>query len=268
MNSKKFDEQVSPGFVRRRAVLQGAAIGGLGMIGNGVRSQPRFQIQAVAFDGFTVFDPRPVAAVAELLFPGRGADLMTAWRTRQFEYTWLRTLMNRYVDFWQVSDEALTYAAHQVSVELTENKRKQILDAFLATKAWPDALPALKRMKARGLQLSFLANLTNAMLDKWIDNAGLQGIFGPHLSTDAVQAFKPDPRAYQMGVSHFGCSRSSIIFAAFGGWDAAGAKAFGYPTFWVNRARQPIEELGLIPDGQGDTLDDLDAFLAKLKRAV
>jgi 2-haloacid dehalogenase len=265
MSSKITSPSASTPSLSRRLVLQGAAVASAGLMSGNALSASQGPIQAVAFDGFTVFDPRPVAAVAEQLFPGRGTELMTAWRTRQFEYTWLRTLMNRYDDFWRVTDDALTFAAHQVHVTLTEDKRDQILQTFLATKAWPDALPALKRMKARGLRLSFLANLTTAMLDRWVDNAGLQGIFGQHLSTDAVQAFKPAPRAYQMGVDHFGCSRSSIVFAAFGGWDAAGAKAFGYPTFWVNRARQPIEELGQSPDGQGDTLDDLDAFLTSLK---
>jgi 2-haloacid dehalogenase len=75
-----------------------------------------------------------------------------------------------------------------------------------------------------------------------------------------VQAVKPDRRAYQMGVDAFGMPKEEIAFAAFAGWDAAGAKRFGYPTFWVNRANAPLEELGIAPDGTGAGLQDLVAF--------
>jgi 2-haloacid dehalogenase len=98
------------------------------------------------------------------------------------------------------------------------------------------------------------------MLDAAVRNSGLDGIFEAHLSTDRVQAFKPDPRAYRMGVDAFGMAKEEIAFAAFAGWDAAGAKRFGYPTFWVNRANAPLEELGVAPDGTGAGLQDLVAF--------
>jgi 2-haloacid dehalogenase len=82
------------------------------------------------------------------------------------------------------------------------------------------------------------------MLDAAVRNSGLQGIFEPHLSTGKVRAYKPDPRAYQMGIDAFGVKHEEIAVAAFGGWDPAGAKGFGYPTFWVNRTNLPLEELG------------------------
>jgi len=222
----------------------------------------RGKIRAIAFDAFTTFDPRPLNALAEQMFPGNGAALMNAWRTRQFEYTWLRTITNRYLDFWHVTEDALVFAAKLVKLDLSTEQRDQFMQAFLAIKAWPDALPALRKMKESGLRLAFLANPTAKMLDTWVANAGLEGVFETHLSTDRVRAFKPDTRAYQMGVDAFGMRRKEILFAAFGGWDAAGAKAFGYPTFWVNRGAAPSEELGIAPDGVGATLTDLEQFVA------
>jgi len=222
----------------------------------------RRQIRAIAFDGFTVFDPRPIGDLAEELLPGKGAALMNAWRTRQFEYTWLRTLTGSYVDFWRVTGEALTFATKLLKIEPNPERHNRLMQAFLEMKAWPDALPSLKAMKQSHLELAFLGNPTAAMLDTWIRNSGLEGIFNPHLSTDRVRAFKPHPRAYQMGSDAFGLNREQIAFAAFGGWDAAGAKAFGYPTFWVNRAGTPIEELGFEPDGIGANLQDLGSFVA------
>jgi 2-haloacid dehalogenase len=219
------------------------------------------RIKAVALDGFTTFDPRPVSALAEQLFPGRGGELSRVWRTRQFEYTWLRTLSRRYVDFWRVTEDALVFAARAMKLELSVDDRDRLMEAYLRIKAWPDALPALTALRGAGIRLAFLSNFTPAMLDAAVRNAGLEGLFEPHLSTDLVRAYKPDPRAYHMGVDTFGLPPDEIAFAAFAGWDAAGSKAFGYPTFWINRLNQPVEELGVAPDAIGSTLDDLARFV-------
>jgi len=221
------------------------------------RATARPGIKGIAFDGFAIFDPRPIAALTDRLFPGKGAELGNAWRIRQFEYTWLRTLMGRYVNFWQVTEEALVFAVRTLKLELSVEKRSQLMQAFLEIKAWSDALPALKLLRDANMRLVLLANLTTQMMDAGVTNSGLEGIFEPHLSTDRVRAFKPDPRAYQMGIDAFRLRRQEIAFAAFGGWDAAGAKVFGYPTFWVNRASAPAEELGVAPDGTGTNLQDL-----------
>ena len=123
------------------------------------------------------------------------------------------------------------------------------------------AMLSIMMLTQAGLRLAFLSNMTPKMLDAAISNAGLEGAVEHRLSTDAVQAYKPDPRAYQMGVDAFRLAREQILFAAFGGWDAAGAKGFGYPTFWVNRLGLPVEELGVVPDAVGGSLTDLVTFV-------
>jgi 2-haloacid dehalogenase len=128
-------------------------------------------------------------------------------------------------------------------------------------RAHPDAAPALQAMRDAGLRLAFLSNMTGAMLEAATKNSALESLFEPPLSTDAVRAYKPDPRAYRMAIDAFGLKREEIAFAAFGGWDAAGAKAFGYTTFWVNRLNLPPEELGTPADGTGPLLGDLAAFV-------
>lgn len=215
-------------------------------------------IRAVALDGFTTFDPRPLAALAGSMFPGGpGQALTLAWRTRQFEYTWLRTLMNRYADFWQVTAEALDYAATQTGLTLSGAQRETLMQGWLELRAWPDAAQALRELRDAGVRLAFLSNFTPAMLDRAVANSGLDGLFDAHLSTDRVRAFKPDPRAYAMGVAAWGLPREAIAFAAFGGWDAAGARAYGYPTYWVNRAGVPAERLDTVADASGPTLTGL-----------
>jgi len=218
-------------------------------------------IKAIAFDGFPIIDARPFFAKAEDIFPGKGRALSEAWRTRLFEYTWLRTLGGHYVDFWHVTEESLVFAAKASGIDLAADQRDALMQTWLTLKAWPDVAPALKELKAAGIRMAFLTNLTETMLDAVVKNAGLEGFFEPHLSTDRVKAFKPDPRAYQMGPDAFKLAKEEIAFAAFAGWDAAGAKWFGYPTFWVNRSNTPVEELGVMPDGVGSGMADLVKFV-------
>jgi 2-haloacid dehalogenase len=231
---------------------------------NGIRASasPRNEpLRAVAFDAFTVFDRRPVDTAAEELFYGKGSILMSVWSAKQFEYTWLRTITASYTDFWQVTQDALDFAADQVGISLTGDTRSTLMSRWLDLRAWPDALDALPTLKARGLRLALLANPTSAMLDAWVANSNLGGIFEDHLTTDLVGAFKPDARAYQMAITAFGMPKSQIAFSAFGGWDAAGARAFGYTTFWVNRSGAPVDRLPATPDGAGPDLRALLGYI-------
>jgi 2-haloacid dehalogenase len=218
-------------------------------------------IKAIAFDGFPIIDSRPVFAKVEELFPQQGGALSDAWRTRLFEYTWLRTLGGHYEDFWHVAEQSLMFAANAAGVALAADQREAVMQGWLTLKAWPDVTPALQALKAAGIRMAFLSNLTPAMMDAAVKNSGLDGFFEPHLSTDRVRAFKPAAAAYQMGLDGFKLSKEEIAFAAFAGWDVAGAKWFGYPTFWVNRAHAAGEELGVAPDGSGAGMAELVRFV-------
>jgi 2-haloacid dehalogenase len=227
-----------------------------GMARAGALRQP---IKAIAFDAFPIFDPRPVFALAEAMFPGTG--LSVEWRTRQFEYTWLRVAAQHYADFWQVTEESLVFAANKLKLQLGQDSRDQLMHAYLELQIWPDVRSALAILRQRGLRLAFLSNFTPRMLDANIKHAGLEGVFEEAISTDRAKTYKPDPRGYQLGPDALKLDREEILFVAFAGWDAAGAKLFGYPTYWVNRLRLPAEELGAMPDARGDGLSDLVSFL-------
>ena len=116
-------------------------------------------------------------------------------------------------------------------------------------------------MRGAGIRLAYVSDFTPRILKAITENAGVADLFEHQLSTDAVKAFKPDPRAYQMAETAFKLPRENIVFAAFGGWDATGAKAFGYNTFWVNRFNAPVEELTVKPDAIGNTLTDLAKYV-------
>lgn len=222
---------------------------------------PRSRFKAVAFDGFPILDPRPVFALAEELFPGRGTALSDVWKIRQFEYSWLRTMGSHYVDFWQITQDALVYAARATGVELIAEKRERLMNAYLQLETWPDVLPVLRRFRDAGLTCSFLSNFSPRMLAGAMASAGLDGLIAHAISTDQAHTYKPDPRAYKLGVDLLGFSRDEILFVPFAAWDAAGAKWFGYPTFWVNRLKQPGEELSVTVDGMGNDLLALEKFV-------
>jgi 2-haloacid dehalogenase len=113
------------------------------------------------------------------------------------------------------------------------------MEAYLKLRCLPEVPTAPRSLKKAGIGLAFLPNMTAKMLEAGIRNSELDGVFDHALSTDRVRAYKPDPGAYQMGLDAFGLKPHQILFAAFAGWDAAGAKSFGYPTFGVNRQNQP-----------------------------
>jgi 2-haloacid dehalogenase len=209
-------------------------------------ARPRFR--AVAFDYLVLFDASSVAGPAEQDFPGRGLELVQLWQARQFQYSWLRSIADRYVDFFAVTEHALVYAANAMKLELTAERKQRLLNAYLHLAPWPDTADTLRRLREHGIRVIALANFSPDMLQANAENSGLAGLFDALVSTDANRTYKPDPRAYRLGMERLHLARQEILFAAFGGWDAAGAKAFGYPTVWVNRFNQPAEELGIRPD--------------------
>lgn len=225
------------------------------------------QIRGICFDLFTLFDPRSVISVADSLFPGRGTELCAAWRTRQFEYSWLRVAAGRYQDFEAVTDEALRYAATEARLSLNSAARARLVAAYSELEPWPDARPQLTAFKAAGLKLAPLANYSPKMLERLIDNAGFAEHFDALISTDAARTYKPDPRAYALGPEQLALRREQIAFSAFGGWDAAGARWFGFKSFWVNRLGVTPESLAPSPHGTGPSLAELADFVATTRDA-
>jgi 2-haloacid dehalogenase len=252
-------------FVQRAAtgVAAGLVVGAPGRPAGAARTPRR--LKAVAFDAFPVFSPASVVARADALFPGRGAALGDEWRLRQFEYAWLRLLSRRYADFWQVTQDALAFAARKLKLELDSKERDTLMSAFLELEPWPDVVPVLDSLARSGLRLSFLSNFTPRMLEANLERTGLRARFDRVLSTDQARTYKPDPRAYELGTRAFGLRREEILFVAHAGWDAAGAKSFGYPTFWVNRPDLPPEELGAPPDAVGRDLSELVRFVETVR---
>jgi len=226
-----------------------------------VQGSGRKRFAAVAFDYLVLFNPDSVMPTVEQVSPGQGREFVNLWRTRQFEYSWLRSITNRYVDFSAVTEDALVYTANAMKVDLTAPQKHRLLDAYLHLAPWPDSAGALRRLRESGVRVITITNFSPSMLRANAEHAGLTELFDALVSTDANHTYKPDPRAYQLGVDRLQVDKSDIVFAAFAGWDAAGAKAFGYPTVWVNRLNQPLEQLGVRPDRAVTDLNGLLDFV-------
>jgi 2-haloacid dehalogenase len=227
--------------------------------------------QAVIFDAYgTLFDVHSVVAAAEQMFPGHGDALSQLWRLKQIEYTQLRTLADpagaHYQPFWNITLDALRFAAHKLGLTLNRAAEKRLMDEYACLSAFRDAVPALRRLRAHAdrLGLAILSNGNPQMLDIAVKSAGMGGLFDYVLSVDSVRAYKPAPAAYALGTQAFGLAPREIVFVSSNGWDAAGANWFGYTTFWLNRQAVPAEELGVTPHGTGSGMDDLLVFLQTL----
>lgn len=225
------------------------------------------QIRVIAFDAFPIFDPREIAKASEDAFPGQGSRLMNLWRTRIFEYQWLRALGGEYEDFMSATEAGLIFATNQLNLDLSREKKEKLLQEFMQLKMWPDAAASIQQLREMGLELVFLSNMTEEMLRNGLQYAGLENEFKAIYSTDAVRTYKPDPTAYALAVERLGISKEEILFVAFAGWDVAGAKWYGYPTFWVNRLGAPSEELGVQPDGSSRDLSGLVEYVAEYGRS-
>lgn len=219
------------------------------------------ELKAIAFDAFAIFDPTSVQRLAQQLFPDNGLALFNLWRVKQFEYQWLHTLIGSYADFWRCTEDSLAFAAKSLNLDLTIEKRNSLMNSYLHLQTWPEVPETLRNLDSQGLRLALLSNATSEILQAGIKNSGIDKLFQQVLSTDRIRIFKPSPRAYRMAVDAFGLRRDEILYVAFAGWDAAGAKAFGYTTFWMNRMTLPAERLGFAPDDIGKNLNDLVRFV-------
>lgn len=218
-------------------------------------------IHACVFDAYgTLFDVHSPAARlrAEL---GEKADALSAlWRTKQLEYTWLRSLMGRYADFWQVTGEALDYAMEASGVK-DARLREELMEAYLSLEAYEDVGETLGKLKEAGMKTAILSNGSPHMLEAATRNARLESLLDAVLSVDEIGIYKPHPMAYRLAVERLGVRPDQVSFQSSNFWDAVGAKVFGYRVAWINRSQLMPEPLPAGPDAELKGLAELPRLL-------
>jgi 2-haloacid dehalogenase len=212
-------------------------------------------IRGYIFDAYgTLFDVHSVIEAGRAITSDPAA-LSLLWRQKQLEYTWLRSLMGRYEDFWAVTEAALRFSVRHLGLAADDTQLARLMDAYLSLACFPEVHGALERLAGR--PRAILSNGSPRMLAAAVASSGL----GPHLqhvlSVDAVKIFKPAPAVYALGPHALGIPAADLLFVSSNAWDVAGAKSFGYQVAWCNRTNAPREELGVTPDFEIARLDQL-----------
>ncbi len=220
-------------------------------------------IRACVFDAYgTVFDFATAAARCPDIPEESRAGLTTLWRDKQLQYTWLRTLQGRYVDFWQVTGDALDFALDSLAIR-KPGLHERLMELYRTLAAFPEVFDVLLALRQSGFTTAILSNGSPAMLEAAVAGAGLSGLFDAVLSVDAVGAFKTHPKVYQYALDQLGVPASAVSFQSSNGWDAYAASNFGMRVVWCNRYGQQRERLPGSPDHEIRTLAELPALLLR-----
>ena len=229
-------------------------------------------LRALVFDAYgTLYDFQSVLAKAEALCPGKGEVITQIWRLKQLEYTWLRSLMLEYEDFWEVTGAALDFAFRAAGVEPTDAIREPLMDNYLHLDPYPEAQAALAALAAH--KLAILSNGSPRMLEELLRNSRLDRWIETAISVDGARAYKPHPSCYALVEPALGVQKEEVLFVSSNSFDAVGAKAFGFEVAWIRRGsgdalatmfgmvRGRAEELGHAPDHTISALTDLPELL-------
>ena len=219
------------------------------------------EIAVCVFDAYgTLFDVTAAAARLKPKLGDKSGQLAELWRRKQLEYTWLRSLMGRYEDFWQVTSDSLGYALDAVGLA-DPALRAQLMQLYLTLDAYPEVKPTLERLKTAKMQTAILSNGTQTMLVAAAKNAGIYTLLDQILSVETLATYKPNPAVYQLAVDRLGVPAARICYLSSNAWDVEGAAAFGFRVVWVNRLGLPREVLPGEPVATVKSLAELPALV-------
>jgi len=222
----------------------------------------KLNVRGVAFDMYgTVVDVGAVAEACRAVAPDPVA-FNTQWRAKQLEYSFLRSAMGKYQDFWKVSEQALAYTIQRFGLTASPAHRKELMEAWLQPTPYPEVAAALPRLKAH-YPLAILSNGSPKMLRMGLDHAGLRPQFHWVLSADAVKIYKPSPKVYQLALRAMRLPKQQILFVSSNAFDVVGAKSFGFKVCWINRAGLPLDPLGPKPDLMVKNFDELETAVIR-----
>lgn len=219
------------------------------------------RLDALVFDAYgTLYDVHSVAALAESFFPGKGAALSQLWRTKQLEYTWLRTVMGSYENFDVVTAAGLRYACASLKLDAADSQISALIAQYVKLDTFGEVKAALAQLKTKR-RLAILSNGAPGTLGALVTHSGLDGVLDAVISVDSLRMFKPDMRVYQLAVDRLGVEKAAIGFVSSNCWDAIAAKNFGFTVFWINRLNAPVDLHGPAPDFTIHSLNDIAPLL-------
>ena len=203
-------------------------------------------VTACVFDAYgTLFDVNSAAAKCKEKLGDKWENFANAWRTTQLEYTWLRSLMKKHKNFWQITEDSLDYAMETFNIN--KNMRKELLNLYKELSPYPEVKECLDTLKSKKIKIAILSNGTPDLLKGLVESNNIQNYFDNIISVEDVKIYKPDPKVYEMPIKKYNCKPENICFLSSNTWDISGGGVFGYNAVWVNRYNKIFDKLGYNP---------------------
>ena len=214
------------------------------------------KIKAIIFDAYgTLFDVNSAAEKCKEKLGDKWEGFANYWRTTQLEYTWLRSLMKRHKDFWQITEDSLNKSIKVFNIDV--NMKNELLDLYKSLSPYPEVKNVLENLKKKNYKLAILSNGTPSLLNELVSNNNLDNLFEDIFSIEEVKVYKPDSKVYDIPVKKYGVKPSEITFLSANTWDVSGGGNYGYNSVWVNRNKSQFDFLDYKPINKIDNLTQL-----------
>ena len=213
-------------------------------------------IKAIIFDAYgTLFDVNSAAEKCKDKIGNKWEGFANCWRTTQLEYTWLRSLMNRHKDFWQVTEDSLDKSMKAFKINLA--MRNELLNLYKKLSTFPEVKGALNDLKKKNYKISILSNGTPALLNELVSSNNLDNFFDDIFSIEEVGIYKPDSKVYDLPIKKYQIKKDEVAFLSANTWDVSGGGNFGYNSIWVNRNKNIFDNLDYKPKNEVENLTQL-----------
>ena len=214
------------------------------------------KIKAIIFDAYgTLFDVNSAAEKCKEKLGDKWEGFANYWRTTQLEYTWLRSLMRRHKDFWQITEDSLDKSMNFYNID--NSMRSELLNLYKVLSPFTEVRDTLKKLKQSNYKLAILSNGTPDLLNELVVSNGLKDIFDDIFSVEEVGIFKPDSKVYDLPINKYNIEKDKVLFLSANTWDVSGAGNYGYNTVWVNRNNNIFDKLDFEPNKQISNLSEL-----------
>ena len=212
--------------------------------------------KAIIFDAYgTLFDVNSAAEKCKDKIGDKWEGFANYWRTTQLEYTWLRSLMKRHKDFWQITEDSLEKSMKKFNIN--NNMRKELLSLYKVLSTFSEVNETLQNLKRKNFKLAILSNGTPELLNHLVSTNNLENIFDDIFSIEEVKIYKPDSRVYDLPIKKFKFRKDEIVFLSANTWDVSGAGNYGFNSIWVNRSNNIFDSLDFKPKIEIKSLNEL-----------
>ena len=213
-------------------------------------------IKAIIFDAYgTLFDVNSAAEKCKDKIGDKWESFANYWRTTQLEYTWLRSLMNRHKDFWQVTEDSLDKSMQAFKID--SSMRNELLDLYKVLSTFPEVKEVLNKLKEKNYKLAILSNGTPFLLNELVKSNNLDNIFDDIFSIEEVKTYKPDPKVYNIPIKKYQIQKNEIAYLSANTWDVSAGGNYGFNPVWVNRNNSIFDNLDYVPKYQVKHLGEL-----------